>query len=82
MDSKDKLRVLLAHWIEHNKGHGEECAKWASISEEEGLEKVAEYINEAITAIEKTNTSLEKALNEAGGAMRSAEGHHHHHHQH
>lgn len=82
MDQKDKLRVLLDHWIDHNKGHGEECAKWASIAREEGLEQVAASIDEAIVAIENTNSSLEKALQEAGGVMAAGEGHHHHHHHH
>jgi len=79
MEQKDKLRVLLTHWIDHNKGHGEECAKWALIARKEGMEKVADFIDEAITAMDKTNSLLEKALREAGGAMEAGEGHHHHH---
>ncbi len=78
MDHKEKLRVLLSHWIDHNKGHGEECAKWASISRQEGLGNVANHIDEAITAIDKTNSLLAKALEEVGGEIKSGHGHHHH----
>jgi len=80
MNQKDKLRVLLDHWIDHNKGHGDECIKWAAIAREEGLDTVAAAIDEAVTAIDKTNNLLEKALQEAGGAMVAGKGHHHHHH--
>ena len=79
MDQKDKLRVMLAHWVGHNKGHGEECAKWAAISKDEGLDKVAALIEEAVTTMDKTNSLLEEALAEAGGAVKTDVGHHHHH---
>jgi len=80
MEKKDKIRVLLSHWIEHNRGHGDECAKWATISRQEGMTKVAGYIDEAIRTMEKTNTLLSQALHEAGGKLESGDSHHHHHH--
>ena len=27
----EKLRVLLPHWLEHNKSHGAEFCQWAEI---------------------------------------------------
>lgn len=78
MEQKDKLRILLDHWIEHNKGHGEECAKWASISRQEGLGKVADYIEKAVRTMEETNNLLSQALQEAGGRIDTEGGHHHH----
>ena len=80
MEQKEKLRVLLAHWIEHNKGHGEECSKWAAISREEGMPEVASSIDRAVKAIEETNRLLAKALQEAGGPVDTGAGEHHHHH--
>ncbi len=80
MNQIDKLRVLIPHWIEHNKGHATDCVKWSEISRVEGLEKVADYIDDAIEAMETVNTLLKKALTEAGGPSSEKHDHHHHHH--
>jgi hypothetical protein len=80
MDQIEKLRVLIPHWIEHNKGHGTDCQKWAETARKEGEEKIADFIEEAIEAMEKVNVLLEKALEEAGGESSSKHEHHHHHH--
>ena len=31
MNEIDKFRILLPHWIEHNKNHEEEFNKWLAI---------------------------------------------------
>lgn len=80
MNQIEKLRVLIPHWIEHNKGHGTDCQKWADIARDEGEEKIAGFINEAIEAMSKVNELLEKALHEAGGPSSDKHDHHHHHH--
>ncbi len=81
MNELEKLQVLLPHWIEHNRGHAEECNKWAILAAKESdAEKVAANLNAAFTAMEEVNTHLEKALAAAGGATpESAHKHHHHH---
>jgi hypothetical protein len=80
MKQVEKLRVLLPHWIEHNLGHGEECRKWANLAREEGQEKIAEYIDNAVAAMQEVNKLLESALKEAGGPAQGDAGEHHHHH--
>ena len=40
MDSIDKLRVLLKHWIDHNGGHVDEFGKWREIMTGEKQAKV------------------------------------------
>ncbi len=80
MKQMEKLRVLLPHWIEHNIGHGEECRKWANIAREDGQEKIAALIEDAIEAMSKVNDLLDAALQEAGGPAQESEHHHHHEH--
>jgi hypothetical protein len=76
MKDIEKLRTLLPHWVDHNSGHEAECLKWAEVARKEGLEKVADLMDEAIRCMRETNRFLEKALEEVGGTS----GHHHHHH--
>lgn len=87
MNNVEKLRVMLQHWIEHNKGHVEEFAKWKSVMEEEEQAGIARQIAEAIAAMDDVNVRLESALKEAGGPPEHKhghdhddQGHHHHHH--
>ena len=82
MNELEKLRVLLPHWIEHNRGHAEECNKWAILAaKEKNAEEVASNLQAAFAAMEEVSTRLEKALAAAGGAAtESTHKHHHHHH--
>ena len=83
MDNVEKLRVMLRHWIEHNKGHVEEFEKWRQTMAEEGHMSLAEQISEAVKTMATVNAQLEKTLHEAGGRKSDEEeGHHHHHHGH
>jgi hypothetical protein len=86
MDNVEKLRVMLQHWIEHNKGHVEEFEKWRETMTEEGKSSVADHITEAVKLMATVNAQLGKALHEVGGPNKSEgeEGHHHHgdHHHH
>lgn len=80
MEQMEKLRVLLPHWIEHNRGHAEECGKWSASARQAGEEEVAAHIENAIAAMKQANELLDKALQAAGGKMPEHEPHHHHHH--
>ncbi len=88
MDNVEKLRVILQHWIEHNKGHVEEFEKWRKTMTEEGKSSLAEHITEAVKMMATVNAHLGKALHEAGGPKTEKEedhhhhGHDHHHHHH
>jgi len=82
MENKEKLRVLLQHWIDHNKGHAEEFEKWRKTAGDEGMSSIAENIADAIVRMNEANASLTKALEEAGGPVQEGGHHHHHHHHH
>ncbi len=78
MNQLEKLRVLLPHWIEHNRGHAEECRKWADQTEDNVVQS---NLKEAFAAMEVVTEYLEKALDAAGGMKKDEDhGHHHHHH--
>jgi hypothetical protein len=79
MEQMEKLRVLLPHWIEHNRGHAEECGKWSVLARQAGEEVVADHIGAAIAAMNQASDLLDKALQAAGGEM-ADHGHIHHHH--
>ncbi len=83
MENVEKLRVLLQHWIDHNKGHMEEFENWQKLMAEEGKQPVADHITSAVKTMANVNVELEKALQEAGGPKEAnGEDHHHHHHHH
>jgi len=69
---KDKLRVLLPHWIEHNAGHAAEFREWA-----EKAGEAKQHILDAAAQMEGANRALKAALEQMGGAL---EDEHHHHH--
>ena len=58
---KEKLRVLLDYWIEHNDEHGEEFGQWADKvvgPEEEGIR---DDLMRARDGMEGVNTVLRRA---------------------
>jgi hypothetical protein len=75
MDEKDKLRVLIPHWIEHNKEHAKEFQDWAKNAGD-----AAEDILSAVEIMEQANLVLEKAIEKLGGPLEYDHAHHHHHH--
>ena len=82
MDNVEKLRVLLQHWIDHNKGHVDEFENWRKLMKDENQETVADYITEAIKLMATVNAELGKALHEVGGPKSAGANEHHHHHDH
>lgn len=82
MENKEKLRVLLQHWIDHNTGHAEEFERWRQTAEADGESSIASHIQEAISAMKAANSSLQHALDHAGGPKEDEHHHHHHHHHH
>lgn len=80
MDNVEKLRVILQHWIDHNKGHVEEFEKWRHTMEHDGQKELADHITEAVKSMAEVNASLGKALHSAGGPKDDGGDHHHHHH--
>ena len=82
METIDKFRVILKHWIDHNGGHIAEFDKWRGIMEEEGKSEVAESLDEAKQRMNKVSELLAEMLGDLGGAPEGNEHHHHHHHHH
>lgn len=80
MDSIEKLRVLLQHWIDHNGGHVNDFAKWQKIMTEENNDQMASALSEAMKRMDQVSEVLKNALDDIGGPSESSEHHHHHHH--
>ena len=59
--SMQTLKVLLAHWVEHNTSHMDSYRDWAEKARENGEEEAAERILRAISFIEESNRALAKA---------------------
>ena len=64
MDDKEKLPIIIKHWIEHNESHIEEYRQWAEKAGEMGLAGIKARITEAMDEIIRANSSLEEALKE------------------
>lgn len=81
MESIDKLRVLLKHWIDHNGGHVQEFDKWREVMAGEDQEAMVQSLAKAMEQMDAVSATLQAALDELGGPV-EGEGHHHHHHHH
>lgn len=64
MNEIEKLRVLIPHWIEHNKEHANEFRVWAARTGESSIEILA-----AADAMGRVNDFLVSALAKLGGAL-------------
>lgn len=71
----EKLRVLLPHWIDHNREHGREFAKWAGPARAAGHTDVARLLEQAAASLLEADTALRAALHKSGGELH---GRHHH----
>jgi len=76
VNETDKLRMLLPHWIEHNKKHADEFRRWA-----EKAGSAQSDILDAADRLEAATDILARALDELGGPLED-HGHHGHHHSH
>ena len=63
---KAKLRILLAHWIEHNKEHGQEFREWAEKASALGETKAGEDMLAAAAEMDRANEALSRALRSLG----------------
>ena len=64
MEEKDKLPIVIKHWIEHNESHIEEYRQWAQKAGEMGLDSIKDRITEAMDEIIRSNSRLGEALKE------------------
>jgi hypothetical protein len=61
-EEREKLKILLGHWVEHNREHSEEFRKWAGKVADFGETIVHHNILEAVQQMDKANESLLRAL--------------------
>ena len=91
MGNTDKIKILLQHWIDHNREHAAEYGHWQEAMVDDGYGELAGYIGAAVQEMARVNDYLAKALEEAGGEVKEDGGHghdhghghghgHHHHH--
>lgn len=59
---KEKLRVLLNHWVQHNREHAQEFRQWAEKAERLGQRTVSDDIIRAAQQMDKGNEFLLAAL--------------------
>lgn len=57
----DKLKILLGHWIEHNREHAETYERWTEKIRALGMQDLAETLKEVTEETKKTDVLLEKA---------------------
>ncbi|MBC7261700.1 MAG: hypothetical protein H5T63_06770 [Chloroflexi bacterium] len=70
LDDRDKLRLLLPHWIEHNAEHASEFRRWA--------EKAGPARTDILSAADdlmKVNQTLTRALEKLGGPLEHPKDH-------
>jgi hypothetical protein len=60
---KNRLILLINHWIEHNRAHTESYLDRAKELEFQGLDNVAKHIREASDLVLKANKEFEAAKN-------------------
>ena len=57
----EKLSILLAHWIEHNKTNQESFAQWAAKANGMGKSDTSRSIEKAVEYMEMANSMLAEA---------------------
>lgn len=62
MEDRERLKVMIEHWIRHNEAHFDEYRKWASVAASLGLEEVRQKIDEATARIQEANRIFQRAL--------------------
>jgi hypothetical protein len=64
MNDREKLRVLIPHWVEHNEEHASEFRRWAA-----EVQDAATDLEEAATQMANVNHALTAALEKLGGPL-------------
>ena len=73
MEDQEKLRVLLVHWVKHNREHAEEFGQWARRAVELGFKEAASELEAAVQEMKVVNSRLLTASDILGGSLE----HHH-----
>ena len=65
-DERTKLRILLDHWVEHNREHSQEFSEWAEKAKMLGENGVGEDILRAAQEMDKASELLSQARSRLG----------------
>jgi len=66
-DKLARVRVLLDHWIDHNREHGQEFREWAERVRQLGEVGAADEMIRAAQGMEEAGECLSRALERLGG---------------
>ncbi|MFC0906303.1 zinc transporter [Clostridium sp. MT-14] len=55
------LKILLDHWIEHNKSHEEGFSEWVNKAGSMGKIETSQYIEKAVKFMKQADDMLQKA---------------------
>jgi len=80
MDIVEKLRVVIPHWLEHNRQHKGEFERWMEELQAAGRGDLAHGLARVVELITSVDGELEGLLESAGGPLDHPHAHHHHHH--
>ena len=61
-NERAKLRILLDHWVEHNREHSHEFSEWADRAKALGEVDVGEEMLRAAQAMDESSGFLSQAL--------------------
>lgn len=64
---REKLRILLTHWVIHNDEHAEEFRRWGDRVEQWEDKAVASDLTAAVRGMAAVNEHLSAALERLGG---------------
>jgi len=66
-EERDKLKVLLNYWVEHNREHSQEFREWADKAKAFGEAEVSEEILQASQEMDKASKLLSQSLKRLEG---------------
>ncbi|MEY7999788.1 zinc transporter [Clostridium sp. Mt-5] len=55
------LKILLGHWIEHNKSHEEGFSEWMNKARDMGKVETSQFIQKAVEFMKQADDMLKKA---------------------
>lgn len=61
LSTREKLDVLLAHWVDHNDSHKDNYYSWAKKAEDAGLDAIAARLKQAGDLSEQVTQQLKQA---------------------
>ena len=65
-EERAKLRILLKHWVVHNKEHSQEFIAWADKAKTIGEVEIGKKMLQAAGEMDKAGEFLSQALGELG----------------